>query len=429
MALAPSVKSEATRSIRTVTLLAAAALLALPSLAKAQFGGTTEETFSPIATVGISGLAAYDISWIPPEGGTYYLADRTNKSLDIIDTNSLAFTKNTNGLFVGVVLNANGTANNDLSGPNGVLTFLNPTAGVGEAWVGDGPQLQAGCPVFLGGKCSAVKVIDHAGDLTHTIVTNGVARADELCQDPVHHLIVIANDAEADFSFGTPFISFISTDTYQIVAQFLIPEATNGIEQCQWDRTTGLIFLNLPEVNGPGNDTADGQVYVFNPASPGSAPIAKYIIPNIDCAGPQGMAIGPEPQLLLGCNAKSADGLRKSVIIDKHTGALLAEGWTIGGADEVWFNPGDSHYSVTGESNTPPKFSIVDGTGAGAVDQAITLPVITAPSIGGAAVSQHSVAADPVNFRIFLPGAGGVTVLAPSAPQDGDDRASPNLSQ
>ena len=402
MALAPSVKSEATRSIRAVTFLAAAALLALPSLAKAQFGGTTEETFSPIATVGISGLAAYDISWIPPEGGKYFLADRTNKSLDMIDTNTLAFTRNTNGLFVGVVL-VNGAADNDLSGPNGVLTINNPNGAGGEAWVGDGPQLQAGCPVFLGAKCSAVKVINHAGSLTQTIVTSGAARADELCHDPVDRLIVIANDAEADFSFGTPFISFISTDTYQIVAQFLIPEATNGIEQCQWDRTTGLIFLNLPEVGGPGNDTADGQVYVFNPKSPGSPPIAKYIIPTIDCAGPQGMAIGPEPQLLLGCNAKSADGLRKSVIINKHTGALLAEGWTIGGADQVWFNPGDSHYSVTGESNTPPKFSIVDGTGAGAVDQTIILPQI-------GAVSQHSVAADPVNFRIFLPTAGGVTV-------------------
>ena len=428
MALAPTVKSEATRSIKAVTFLAAAALLALPSLAKAQqFGGTTEETFSQIATVGISGLAAFDISWVSPTTGKYFLADRTNKSLDRIDTTTLALTVNRNGLFVGVVLNANGTANNDLSGPNGVLTLNNPNGAGGEAWVGDGPQLNVGCPGFLGGKCSAVKVLNDAGDLTHTIITNGAARADELCHDPVDRLIVVANDAEADFSFGTPFISFISTDTYQIVGQMPIPQASNGIEQCAWDRTTGLVFLNLPEVNGPGTDTADGNVLVINPVT--EKVVATYIIPTIDCAGPQGMAIGPEPQLLLGCNAKSPNGLRNSIIINKHTGALLAIGFGLGGADQVWFNPGDSHYSITGELNTPPQFAIVDGTGAGAVDQIIHLPVITSPSIGGAAVSQHSVAADPNNLRIFLPGAGGVQVFAPSLPLDSDDVASADLSR
>jgi hypothetical protein len=94
--------------------------------------------------------------------------------------------------------------------------------------------------------------------LTHVIATGGAARADELCFDPDDNLVIV-NDAEADFPFGTPFVSWIDTGTYTIVASMQFPQATNGIEQCQYDHDTGLFFLNLPEANGPGNDTADGR--------------------------------------------------------------------------------------------------------------------------------------------------------------------------
>src|SRR5215470_11581027 len=66
-------------------------------------------------------LRSFDISWVNPDRAEYYLGDRSNAGIDIIDTQGLKF-KRTIGGFVGVVLNANGTVNNNLSGPDGVTS-------------------------------------------------------------------------------------------------------------------------------------------------------------------------------------------------------------------------------------------------------------------------------------------------------------------
>jgi len=410
------------RLIKAAAFLAVAGMLAMPSMAWAQ-----EETFSQVQTLNDPNLTSFDISWVDSAfgGGTYFLSDRSNKiiySYNIPSKTAIAYSHS----FVGAALTATGTVNNDLSGPNGVLTFPNPAnGGDTEIWAGDGPQILAGCPSYLSNTCSPVKVIDAtSGKAIKTIPTNGAARADELCHDPVDHLVMIANDAEADFKFGTPFVTWISTDTYAIVAQMQFPQATNGIEQCKYDATTGLFFLNLPEVNGPGTDTADGNVVVISPPTVANgekaAVVATYIIPTVDCAGPQGMAIGPEPQLLLGCNAVGPNGVQNSLIINKHTGAVMAIAWGAGGADEVWANPSDGHYYITGSSLvTNPSLTIVDSQGSagcactGSVDQ-----IIPTPTIAGA--KSHSVAADSNTKRVFVPTAGGVLVFQPSG-EDADD--------
>ncbi|HEY2534941.1 MAG TPA: hypothetical protein VGJ20_44735 [Xanthobacteraceae bacterium] len=431
--MAQSVRSTAIKSVRAVTLLAVASLLAMPGLAKAQ-----EETWSQTGGFGITGLKSFDISWVDYVHGAYYLADRSNKAIDqwmIVAGGLHQFS----GGFVGAFLGPTGAVNNDLSGPNGVLTITqpatllsgapNPASGDVQIWAGDGPAVNLGCPAFLGGSCSAAKVIDTAtGALAHVIPTGGAARADELCYDSKDHLIQIANDAEADFAFGTPFITWISTDTYQIVGGMQIPQTTNGIEQCQWDSETGLIFLNIPEVGGPGNDTADGNVLAISPPS-GSTPakvVATYIIPTADCAGPQGMALGPvgSDQLVLGCNATGPGGVRNSLIISKHTGAVIAIAWGLGGADEAWSN--DTHYFITGSSctaatclNAPAgsQFGIVDHTPS--LDQVIAITPI-------AGVSSHSIAADcnagsaASSGQVFLPVAGGVEIYTNTA-LDTDD--------
>ena len=66
-------------------------------------------------------LRSFDISWINPDRAEYYLADRSNAGIDIIDTQYNKF-KRTLGGFVGVILNRRWTVNNNLSGPDGVVT-------------------------------------------------------------------------------------------------------------------------------------------------------------------------------------------------------------------------------------------------------------------------------------------------------------------
>src|SRR3989449_10783488 len=115
-------------------LSSASALLGAVSLAAsgAAFGacmgpGAPSNTETKCLTaVQIPGnpLRSYDISWVNPHRAEYYVADRSSAGIDITDTRHLTFKRTLGkGLFVGVKLNAAGTAvNNDISGPDGVVT-------------------------------------------------------------------------------------------------------------------------------------------------------------------------------------------------------------------------------------------------------------------------------------------------------------------
>src|SRR5882762_8752546 len=73
---------------------------------------TTTETRC-LTAVQIPGnpLLSYDISWVNPDRAEYYLGDRSNSGIDIIDTQHGVFKRTLGqGLFKGVVLNAAGTA-------------------------------------------------------------------------------------------------------------------------------------------------------------------------------------------------------------------------------------------------------------------------------------------------------------------------------
>ena len=58
----------------------------------------------------------------------------------------------------------------------------------------------------------------------------------------------IANDAATPH----PFVTFISTETQAVLGHIIMdgiggrPDATGGIEQCQWSHRTGKFYINLP---------------------------------------------------------------------------------------------------------------------------------------------------------------------------------------
>jgi hypothetical protein len=249
------------------------------------------------------------------------------------------------------------------------------------------------------------------------IPTNGFRRADELCHDPRNHAIVVANDAEADVG-NAPFISFIPTEgpnAFTVVKQIKMdgadgnnsfgpdhgPLATNGIEQCQWSSRTGKIYLAIPEVNGPGDDSAAGAVLVID--------AAKMVIEhmfNLDhnaCAGPQGMALGPDGNILLGCNAMSGNGLHSTVVIDEHNGHIVATIAGESGGDEVWFNPGDGHYLLARSTAGAIAGDVAGSpTQLGVIDSATNSPD-PSYTTGTTGFKAHSVAADPVFHQVYVP--------------------------
>ncbi len=320
-------------------------------------------------------IAKFDISFVDPVIERYFLGDRTNKAVDVIDTSNNTLVTQLLGPFQGA------TGNNNTSGPNGVLTVSHQ-----QVWAGDGD--------------STVKVIDLSSQTTtHVIPTGGAMRADELCWDPRDNLVLVANDAESPF----PFVTLISTTSYTVVATIVMdgtqgPKATNGIEQCQWSRRTGMFYVNIPEVNGPGNDTQPGAVAVISPQT--KSVVKTFSIPLAQCAGPQGMALGPENQILLGCNDPNQT-VPSTVVINQHSGAVMRVLAGEDGSDEVWYNDGDDHYFLARSGGaTPQQLGVVDAQN-GHEDASVPdgLPNTQASPHGG----NHSVAADPIRNQIYVP--------------------------
>jgi len=401
-------KLRSRRTVRRATYFAAAALLTMPCLAAA------DEVFKLTTTVPITGLASFDISWVDPSLHSYFLADRSNKSIDVIGLDSEVLSHQFMPGFVGF------TGNNNTSGPNGVMTI--PIAHDHDH---DGDDGHGRAQIWAGDGGSNVWVLDYpSGNVVKKISTGSTAnRADEMCYDPNDSLALVANDADTP-----PFISFISTETLTIVKQIKFdgaagdgPNATNGIEQCQWNAREGKFYINIPEVNGPGNDTAPGNVVVIDPHN--FKIVQTFVIPVADCAGPQGMAIGPAPQIALGCNAPSppvppsTTGVRNSVVINEENGNTISVLANEGGSDEAWFNPGDGHYffanSTPGSKTTPPGPQFL-----GIVDSRGDEPDATVTTATGTTVGSHSVAADPDRNQAYVPVGGGVAIYSPNGRDD-----------
>jgi len=301
-----------------------------------------------IAKIALPGnpLKAFDISWVDPAIGRYYLADRSNASIDVIDIATDEVVAQIPG-FVGA------KKSNDVSGPDGVVDTYSGR----ELWAGDGD--------------STVKVIDLTKNaVVATISTGGKNRADEMSYDPKENLIAVANNAD-----DPPFVSIISVPARAVIKKIEFTDSTNGAEQSQYDPMTGMFYISIPATNAnPG-----GEVDVIDPVK--MAIVKKYGLNN---CGPNGLAIGPGDQLLAGCGNP-----HRAVVIDRTNGAVLGDFSDVGGADEVWYNAGDNRYYF-GET----AFQMLGIVDAG------TLTTVGEVQSG---LGAHSVAADQTTNHVFVP--------------------------
>lgn len=388
-------------------LLANLALVLAPALlAPTTSASATDETFAPVAVISLPGgqkIQSFDISYVDPVIGVYVLGDRTNQAVDVIDTTTNTVLTQLKGGFAGF------TGNNDTSGPDGVLII-----GHHEAWVGDAPCAGAAHPAPCSPNApSAVKVIDlFSQQLTHTISTGGVARADELCYDPRQHLVLVANNADTP-----PFASLISTTSYTVVKKIPFdgtngaPNSNNGAEQCQWDHRTGKFYISIPGIVGQPAGT--GGVAVIDPVSMNVE--TTFIVPLSSCQAPQGMAIGPDRQILLGCNGDGGAN-HPTAVIDDRNGKVIKTLANESGSDMVWFNDGDDHYFLARSSafGSNQLLGVVDaespsGEQAGGDIKADPDAITANKSIAGR--NAHSVAADPITNQVYVPIPAGVSTI------------------
>ena len=410
---ASSASTDATcrRACPTLTAAVCLAVLLLCTAvsAAAQCTGpgapTTTET-KCVAAIKVPGnpLQSFDISWVNPDRAEYYLADRANSGVDIIDTKNLVF-KKTIGGFVGIKLNKAGTAvDNNHSGPDGVVSRDKCL------YVGDGD--------------STLKVIDlDQGKIVATRSTHGTTRLDEIALTDDGRFLLAANNAE-DPPYATLFrvneenegCDSIDMGTKISVDSTVLPGGFGlSIEQPAWDPQTQRFYTSIPVIadnptgsgcnNGQlaGPITCSGGLLVTDPQEPNKTqglfdPAENAGVIKLNACGPNGATVGLNDNLLLGCTPANLPGSTTTLVINATTHNYANIGG-ITGSDEVWFNKGDGRY-YTGSSAMPkPAGSPLNkGSVLGVIDGTSVL-IETIPQSSGS----HSVAADSRRNLIFVP--------------------------
>jgi DNA-binding beta-propeller fold protein YncE len=359
------------------TLLIASAVAAVAAV-----GTANASDLKQIGQIAIPGepLTSFDIGFVDQKTHRYLLADRSNKAVDIFDTNTDTYIGRVDG-FVGIVKKGDKVVNSQ-SGPDGVLTFG------GEAWVGDGD--------------STIKVIDlKTMKITATLNTGGKTRLDEMAYDPKDQIFIGVNNAEEP-----PFATLISTKPdHKIVAKVTFPDAKDGAEQPAYNPSDGHFYVAIPQL---GQDEKKGGVAVIEPMT---GKLLRTLA--VDNCKPNGLAFGPDQNFLLGCQANGKKvGAPILVVMNAQTGKVVANISDIGGADMVAYSARNGQY-YSGSSNFQPSPVL------GVIDATTNKLVQKVPITGG---SPHSVAVDDTNGHVFLPvgtpngGCGCIQVFAPSTP-------------
>jgi hypothetical protein len=359
-----------------------------------------------------AGIASFDISFVDANAHTYILGDRTNNGVDVIDTrtNTLSMIAG-HGLFRGVFTGICPFPNS-CSGPNGVLIVHATTDSSGnitggEIWAGDAGGPPPADPT------STIKVLSLVTGALIANIPSGTTplRTDEMCFDPLDNLVMAANNADVP-----PFATITSVSTHTVIAKIPFNNNSNGAEQCQYDSRTNMFYITAPELNGPGDNSAPGGIVVVDPkvaikdgqglGTPITSPIvATYVLPLSACDGPQGMAIGPQPQILIGCNGgpASAQSNDASVVINDGStggvaGSVIAELPNQDGPDMVDFNPSSRLYTLA--KSTKTLTNLVGNIGmVSAVTFAPDINISTFATTSGA----HSVASDPGSRSTYVP--------------------------
>ena len=351
------------------------------------------------------GLYSYDISWVDQKSETYYLADRSNKAVDILDAANPGTVTQLKATppFAGV------SPPSASPGPNGVTT---------------GGHCLFVTDFASGGRVVSFDTTSFPPTQVSSVSTGGSFRADELAFDPKDNLLLVINNADTP-----PFGTFVKVTPASCAltpptSANKVPidtahgvDAEGGAEQPVWDGDTGLFYLSIPQI---GASVSHGGVVSIPPNG------TKYTVlgAGIDFCSPAGLALGPKGDLFVGCNmvfdikggvwdpAGTVIAAPNDVIIDAKDGSIDTRVLGVGAGDEVWFNAGDGNYYATG-SGSPfrplPAATAKGATPLGVVDakdqkvlQQLTTYNVPAGT-GHPAGTAHSVAANAKNNHIFVP--------------------------
>ena len=241
----------------------------------ALIGTLHAENLKQIATIPIPGepMNEFGVVFINQATGLGYLANKSNKSVEVFDTKSNKLLSSISG-FVGL------TKNGATSGPNGIIA-VNEDA---ELWVSDGD--------------STIKIVDMKTNIiTEKVSTGGKTRANAMAYDPKTRIVIVANPDDEP-----PFLSLISTKPgHKILANIPIKDASDGLERSVYHAPSSTFYTDVPMLS---KDNSKGALAQTDPRT------GKLIkLHEIEHCNPHSISIVSESTMFLGCSPTPAGSI------------------------------------------------------------------------------------------------------------------------
>ncbi len=306
-----------------------------------------------IKTIQVPGrpINVVDFSTLDQDNGLMYVSDRSNRGIDVFDTNNDTFVRRYGG-FRGVYNQP------ETSGPN--IAY------------------REGNLLFATDAPSNIKALDvGSGAIVDEFNCKGPNwRIDGAAYDPKDH-ILMGESADT----AVPYLCWIDTKSMKIVKnEALMYEATAGLEGSQWDPRTDVFYLALPEVHHVA-----GAIYVFDPKT--KEVVKKYPLPPGDNCEAGGISLNEEQdEILVGCDTKDYTD-----IVSLKDGHVDQTG-ILGGTDQTAYDPGAHMYFLGSRRGSK-------GSVLGVIDSR-THKLVASPET---APKTHAVAVNFHNHQVYLP--------------------------
>jgi len=428
-------------------------LVLLSGCSSSSTPGTGSGQLSNVLTVpGISSAVTYsfDLGAYDSATGKYYVTDRTNKSIDVVDVNNgLAVTQFKPAGLAGCagaeVLTPGGAATQNVPIP----TCSNTAAGIFPSFTVNNDQSGpdgldiVGNTLFVGDVNKLLVLNKTTGALIATIAipsTPTGLRADEGCFDPVNHLYAISTPGATN-----PFMTILDTTNAEaatptaptIIATLIMNDSTGaasgGLEACVFDTGAGQtnkLFVNNDgsTVNGHGEvdgipvanlialkvgapHTGAGAVVFAGPGNSMGA-TAGTVFPLPAQCDPTGIALGPGNNIGAMCRPGLVGTRMDFVILDKTAATnatttplnIVATVQGAGGGDQITYDAGSGSWFLGTSRATATNNSCGAGSTACPLTPMVTIVNGASHAVTGrvpAGNNSHSIATG--NGLVFSP--------------------------
>jgi hypothetical protein len=362
--------------------------------------------FSNVLSVpGISSTTTYsfDLGAYDPLFNKYYVTDRTNRSIDVVDLNNgMAVTQFKPGFY--------GCAGTEFISPTATGVDNVPIPGCAStAGAASPPTIVGGLPrpgdvypmLFIQNDQSGpdgVDVVDvtglvnpgnylYAGDVGNVFILNRATgalvkklatktptfRADEGCYDPVDQIYAIATPGAPN-----PYMTFIDATNQTIIRYVDMNQPAGpanpsaGLEACVFDPVTGLPGAGFFYINNDGTQTGGVPGTGVNPRGeidripaaaiialmPGGATSVEYtslVGTNqwaLGACDPTGIALGPSTDIGAMCRQGNTGEMLTFQILNRNTGVPVTQtplppsltALNAGGGDQIAYDAASNNW-------------------------------------------------------------------------------------